>query len=64
MNLPSRTTAICRLALAAAIILLNWLVVLPAISKQPTIASYLKRMDDKGIDASAMFYTELEMNQK
>jgi hypothetical protein len=64
MNLRTRTTAYCRLALATAIILFSWLVVLPTISKQPTIASYLKRMDDKGIDASAMFYTELEMNQK
>lgn len=36
-----------------------WLRVLPRISHQPRVMERLQRLDAKGIDASAMFYTEL-----
>ena len=38
-----------------------WLVVLPRCSQLPSTADYLDQLDRRGIDASAMFYTELPM---
>jgi hypothetical protein len=42
----------------------GWLIVLPAIAARPATSAYLQRLDEQGIDASAMFYTELEMMPK
>lgn len=51
------------LALAVSIIALSvvWLVWLPAYADQPEMKRHLQWLDDKGIDPSAMYYTELEM---
>lgn len=51
------------LALAATIVILSevWLVLLPAYANQPEMKRHLQWLDDKGIDPSAMYYTELEM---
>ncbi len=51
------------LALAGSIIALSvvWLVWLPAYANQPEMKQHLQWLDDKGIDPSAMYYTELEV---
>ena len=51
------------LALAVTIVILSevWLVLLPAYANQPEMKRHLQWLDDKGIDPSAMYYTELEM---
>ncbi|GAB5512919.1 hypothetical protein [Rhodopirellula baltica] len=38
-----------------------WLVILPAYSRQPKMRQHLRWLDDRGIDPSAMYYTELEV---
>lgn len=40
-------------------IALVWLVVLPWCSRQTKTRAYLDRLRDRGIDAGAMYYTEL-----
>ncbi|MFG0264497.1 MAG: hypothetical protein ACF8AM_05010 [Rhodopirellula sp. JB055] len=49
--------------LAGSIALLSiiWLVVLPAYARQPEMHQHLKWLDDRGIDPSAMYYTELDV---
>ncbi|KLU02094.1 putative signal peptide and transmembrane protein [Rhodopirellula islandica] len=49
--------------LAGLIALLSiiWLVVLPAYARQPEMRQHLKWLDDRGIDPSAMYYTELDV---
>jgi hypothetical protein len=37
-----------------------WLVVLPRVAQIPRVRDYLSRLEEKKIDPSAMFYTELE----
>ncbi len=37
-----------------------WTCLLPHIAARPDVAAYLKSLDEQGIDASAMFYTELD----
>ena len=50
-----------KLAAALALISGVWLVLLPQLSRRPETAAHLRELDRQGIDASAMFYTELEM---
>ncbi len=50
-----------RLALALAAVSLVWLVVLPALSAHPPIRARLDAHRAKGIDAGAMYYTELPL---
>ena len=38
-----------------------WLVILPAVGRRPEVAARIDRLDARGIDPSAMFYTELEV---
>jgi hypothetical protein len=49
-----------RLASAAAIIVAVWCVVLPRLARRSAMHDYLEFLDSKGIDASAMYYTELD----
>lgn len=37
-----------------------WLIALPALSRCAPVAGKLERLDRQGVDASAMYYTELE----
>jgi hypothetical protein len=55
-----------RLALALAIGAcgLFWLGVLPWIAAQPRMKSHLQWLDDRGVDPSAMYYTELEVMEE
>jgi hypothetical protein len=45
----------CLLALAAI-----WLVLLPWIGSQPAMNARIEWLDQRGIDPSAMYYTELD----
>lgn len=36
-----------------------WLIVLPWIADRPSTRDYLERLDSRGIDPAAMYYTEL-----
>lgn len=47
--------AACLLGLSAI-----WLVVLPMVAKERRTAAYLHWLDERGIDPSAMYYTELD----
>lgn len=37
-----------------------WLIVLPWVARWPTVEAHLEHLNSKRINASAMFYTELE----
>ncbi len=49
-----------RLAASIAVIAIVWLLVLPWIADRPTVSDRIEWLDEKGIDPSAMYYTELE----
>lgn len=44
--------------LAVAVV---WLLVLPWAARRPAMKSHLQWLDSRGIDPSAMYYTELEV---
>ncbi|HEY3964740.1 MAG TPA: hypothetical protein VGM05_09345 [Planctomycetaceae bacterium] len=50
-------------SLAAAILSIGfvWLVVLPRLAAQHSVSEYIANQQRLGIDASAMFYSELEI---
>ncbi|MBI1314346.1 hypothetical protein GC176_23875 [bacterium] len=50
-----------RLAAAVAVVALIWLGVLPAAGNSASLRSAIEARRERGIDASAMFYTELEV---
>ncbi len=50
-----------RLGLSLGVIAVVWCVVLPWIARRPVMEEHLNWLDDRGIDPSAMYYTELEM---
>ncbi|WP_417850444.1 hypothetical protein [Thalassoglobus sp.] len=41
-----------------------WLLFLPAYANRPAVKEHLQWLDEKGIDPSAMYYTELEVMEK
>ena len=49
-----------RLAVGLAAILVLWLAVLPWIAEQPPVRRHIEFLEQRQIDPSAMFYTELE----
>ncbi|MFG0290656.1 MAG: hypothetical protein ACF8CQ_20950 [Rhodopirellula sp. JB044] len=44
-----------------AVLSIVWLVLLPAYARQPKMQRHLRWLDEKGIDPSAMYYTELDI---
>lgn len=56
----SRIHNYVRLALVSGVMAVLWLQVLPWIAAQPDMAAHLEQLDERGIDPSAMFYTELD----
>jgi len=38
-----------------------WLVLLPLASQAPAVARHIDNLDQNNVDASAMYYTELDM---
>ncbi|MCA9111728.1 MAG: hypothetical protein KDA52_17375 [Planctomycetaceae bacterium] len=54
-------TRVALLIVAFAVIGLVWCVVLPWVATLPEMQRQLTFLDERGIDPSAMFYTELEV---
>ena len=50
-----------RLGLSVGVIAIVWCIILPWIARRPAMEERLQWLDDRGIDPSAMYYTELEM---
>ena len=48
------------LTLASTAVAVVWCVVLPWVSNSPSVQQRIQFLDERGIDASAMFYTELD----
>ena len=55
-----KTTGGIRLALATIAMVLTWVFFLPWLAKRPTVEGRLNWLEDRKIDPSAMYYTELE----
>jgi len=49
-----------RLACGTAAILILWLAILPRIADQPPVRRHIEFLEQRQIDPSAMYYTELE----
>ena len=54
-----RRTGIIRLLLSGVVIAIVWCVVLPQMAGLPPVREYMDWLDERGIDPSAMYYTEL-----
>lgn len=50
---------LCRLAVVWFAVAVAWLVILPTIAARPAVKARLEELDAKGIDPSAMYYSEL-----
>ena len=50
-----------KLALATVTTAIIWLVILPWMARRPAMQSHLQWLENKGVDPSAMYYTELEV---
>lgn len=57
---PTRPRGLRQLAACCGIVAVIWLYALPWWAQQPGMAAHLQSLEDQGIDASAMFYTELD----
>lgn len=53
----------CKLAACCCAIGVTWLLVLPWLAERPTVHERLEWLNDRQIDPSAMYYTELEAMQ-
>jgi hypothetical protein len=49
-----------RLAVGVALLTATWLLVLPAVSRQTPLRHAIERNKSHGVNANAMYYTELE----
>jgi hypothetical protein len=49
-----------RLGACSAALVLLWLAVLPRVARQPSVQQHIEFLQQRQIDPSAMFYTELE----
>ncbi len=54
------SNGVVKLIAAVTAIACVWCVVLPWYASQPKMKKHLQFLDDRGIDPSAMFYTELD----
>ncbi len=54
------TTPVQRLALCVTAIAVVWLLILPWMASRESISDRLNWLEDRGIDPSAMYYTELD----
>jgi hypothetical protein len=48
------------LLLSCALIAVTWLVLLPAVARQPRLQSRMAEFEARGINPGAMYYTELD----
>lgn len=56
----AQTARWIQLVVAAMAIAVAWLVILPQLGELGPIADHLERLDRHGIEADAMYWTELE----
>ncbi|MFO0916771.1 MAG: hypothetical protein U0872_00445 [Planctomycetaceae bacterium] len=59
-NVPLRTMPAVRLAVWGIGLAACWLGVLPWLSSHPAVDNHVRWLEERGIDPSAMYYTELE----
>ena len=57
---PNRYAGVAQLAVAVVLIVLVWCLVLPQLATLPRMQAYTEWLDERGIDPSAMYYTELD----
>ncbi|MBB3210584.1 hypothetical protein FHS27_006431 [Rhodopirellula rubra] len=48
-----------KLVAVVGLLIVIWLVALPWVARRATTRQYIERLDARGIDPSAMYYTEL-----
>lgn len=60
IDIEQKRVGVWQLIAAVTIIVLLWCFFLPWYAQQPAIKNHLQFLDERGIDASAMFYTELD----
>jgi len=56
----ARFTGQLRLLLVTGVLSAVWLIVLPWWARRPAVDDHLRFLEERGIDPSAMFYTELD----
>ena len=59
MRIRQSVSGIGRLAAVWLLVAIAWLGVLPAIATRPLVKARLDELDARGIDPSAMYYSEL-----
>lgn len=52
-----------RLVLVGLALVLVWGILLPAVSRHPAVSTWIRDLEEQGIDPSAMYYTELDSFQ-
>lgn len=60
MRQKSSQNKVARLLVGTVLMLVCWMLVLPALSEQPAVRRELDRHAAQGINAGAMFYSELK----
>ena len=55
-----QSSGVIRLGLCVCLIVAVWLIALPWLATQPKMNARLQWLDERGIDPSAMFYTDLD----
>jgi hypothetical protein len=56
-----QNTGRVRFGLSMGVIAIVWCIILPWTARRPAMDEHLQWLDDRGIDPSAMYYTELKM---
>jgi len=51
---------ILKLILGSLLIVFVWMWVLPRVAQTPAVQKHMRLLDDRNINAGAMFYTEVE----
>jgi len=60
-GLPNHKSGWLSLCLCVITMTIVWLLLLPALSHIPSLQAEIENQKARGIDASAMFYTDLDM---
>jgi hypothetical protein len=60
LALAALMSSMTRLAIGVAVLAATWLLVMPAVSRQAPLRRVIDRNQAHGVNANAMYYTELE----
>ena len=60
MSEPSRHSRVVRLLVWTTVVAVVWCGLFPRLLAWPPIARHVALMEERGVDPSAMYYTELE----